>query len=149
MQLLSLCLLHDSVHAALESAFLGSTLVFEAHVKRGAWLQPSALFQPSSQVTRCILASRWEDGEKLSKTLEHLDRWELQAAESVQLEVAAVSLRFRQNQHLLSAEGAGVGAVLWESALVLAAHLGKVCRFALRHTLLYDWKPEFDAADEA
>lgn len=81
----------------------------------------------SSQLTRCILASRWEDGEKVSKKLEHLDRWELQAAESVQLEVAAVSLHFRQNQQLLSAKRAGVGAVLWESALVLAAHLGEAC----------------------
>lgn len=62
----------------------------------------------------------------MCKTLDTLDRWEVQGAESVHLQASGVSLQFRQNQRLLSAGEAGVGAVLWESALVLAAHLGKM-----------------------
>ncbi len=68
---------------------------------------------------------RWEDGAKVFKTLERLDRWELQAAERVQLDAAGVSLQFSQDQRLLGAGGSGVGAVLWESSFVLAAHLGE------------------------
>lgn len=66
----------------------------------------------------------WEDGAKHDRDLEELDRWVIQAAEVVTLSAADLSpLTFRQNLRLLSAQQSGVGAVLWESAFVLAAHL--------------------------
>lgn len=67
----------------------------------------------------------WEDGVKHDRKLEQLDRWAIQAAEEVTVLAADLQpLVFRQSTRLLSASQSGVGAVLWESAFVLAAHFG-------------------------
>ncbi len=69
--------------------------------------------------------TRWEDGEKVTKRLEKPDRWEVHAAESVTVTLGPELPPFTvvQSPLGLTAQKIGVGACLWDGAILLAAYL--------------------------
>lgn len=60
----------------------------------------------------------------MRKRLERLNRWEVHAAEEIQIAVNDVSILLQPQPHLVSAAKVGVGACLWDSSIVLTAYLG-------------------------
>ena len=70
---------------------------------------------------------RWEDGQKIKKTLYHPDRWEVHSAEQVTVTLgppqALPPLLVLQQPNSLTGARIGVGACLWDGALLLAAYL--------------------------
>ena len=69
------------------------------------------------------LLRRWEDGKLISKTLDAPDRWEVHGADAVEVELGDLRLVVIQQPASLSARRVGVGACLWDGALLLAAYL--------------------------
>jgi hypothetical protein len=69
-------------------------------------------------------ACRWEDGQRVKKRLKQINRWEVHAADEIQIIVDDISVLLRPQPHLLSAAKVGVGACLWDSSIVLTACLG-------------------------
>jgi len=66
----------------------------------------------------------WEDGHRLEKVLDRLDRWEVHAADGIDVTVGNVTIHLQPQPRMLAAAKVGVGACLWDSALVLTAYLG-------------------------
>lgn len=66
---------------------------------------------------------RWEDGENISKTLLLPDRWEIHSAEKVLLTLNKLQILVLQSPTSIPAKKVGVGAVLWDGCLALAAYL--------------------------
>ncbi|KAL6776726.1 hypothetical protein ACKKBF_B30695 [Auxenochlorella protothecoides x Auxenochlorella symbiontica] len=67
--------------------------------------------------------TKWEDGVRTSKRLTAADRWEVHSADEVALTLGEMRLRVIQQPWALTARKVGVGACLWDGALVLAAYL--------------------------
>jgi hypothetical protein len=67
---------------------------------------------------------RWEDGQRVNKRLEHIDRWETHAAVEIEITLEDINICLRPQPQLLSAAKVGVGACLWDSSIVLTAYLG-------------------------
>ncbi|KAK9844006.1 hypothetical protein WJX81_001714 [Elliptochloris bilobata] len=66
----------------------------------------------------------WEDGEPVQSWLESPNRWQTQAAERVILELApGATITLQQQPRALTAARLGVGACIWDGALVMAAYL--------------------------
>lgn len=65
----------------------------------------------------------WEDGNKVSKTLEAPDRWEVHAAERVVITFGDFRVCTVQEPHGLTGGRIGVGACVWDGALLLAGYL--------------------------
>ncbi|KAK9815244.1 hypothetical protein WJX72_000525 [[Myrmecia] bisecta] len=66
----------------------------------------------------------WEDGQPVQSWLTSPDRWQTQAAERVTVEVQpGLSVLIQQQPSKLTANRLGVGACLWDGALVLTAYL--------------------------
>ena len=78
---------------------------------------PAAHTEPSSR--------RWEDGQRVTKRLEKPDRWEVHAAERVAVTLGPLPapLAVVQQPNSLTARRLGVGAGLWDGAILLAAYL--------------------------
>eukprot|EP00884_Botryococcus_braunii_P004350 jgi/Botrbrau1/13916/Bobra.136_2s0009.2 len=64
-----------------------------------------------------IVVDRWEDGLRVERTLDGLDRWEVHAADCITINIGG--------PHCLTATKVGVGACVWDAAIVLAAYLGE------------------------
>lgn len=79
------------------------------------------------------LAPSWEDGELVKKTLDAPDRWEVHSAEEVAVTLSDLPpFRVLQQPNQLVSGGAGnvgVGACLWDGALVLAGYLATQPRY--------------------
>eukprot|EP00887_Chlorella_sp_A99_P005515 scaffold1.g5515.t1 len=78
--------------------------------------------------------SRWEDGKLVAKTLHEPDRWEVHSAEEVAVTLADLRLAVLQAPRQLvsgSAGNVGVGAAVWDGALVLAGYLAAQPRYKL------------------
>lgn len=56
--------------------------------------------------------------------LDRLDRWEVHAADGIDVTVGNVTIHLQPQPRMLAAAKVGVGACLWDSALVLTAYLG-------------------------
>jgi hypothetical protein len=67
---------------------------------------------------------RWEDGQRVRRQLERINRWEVHAAEEIDIAANGINVHLRPQPHLLSAAKVGVGACLWDSSIVLTAYLG-------------------------
>lgn len=65
----------------------------------------------------------WEDGNKVSKTLDAPDRWEVHAAERVVITLGDYRVCTVQEPHGLTGGRIGVGACVWDGALLLAGYL--------------------------
>lgn len=70
------------------------------------------------------LSDRWEDGQRVEKPLHTLDRWEVHASDDITVTAGGIGIRLQPQPQLISAARVGVGAALWDSALVLTAYLG-------------------------
>lgn len=71
-----------------------------------------------------FLHRRWEDGQKVVKQLEKPDRWEVHAAEQVLVTLGTLPpFTVVQQPTSLTAQKIGVGACLWDGAILLAAYL--------------------------
>ncbi|KAK9832148.1 hypothetical protein WJX74_000691 [Apatococcus lobatus] len=69
-----------------------------------------------------VSIERWQDGQKVRKELDGLDRWEVHAAHSLWVEAAGCKLKLQQEPHALAASRVGVGACAWDSAFMLLAY---------------------------
>lgn len=67
---------------------------------------------------------RWEDGQRVEKLLQTLDRWEVHASDDITVTAGGIDIRLQPQPQLISAARVGVGAALWDSALVLTAYFG-------------------------
>lgn len=72
------------------------------------------------------LAFSWEDGQRVERYLDQLDRWAMHAADEVTIEFPEVAVCLKQQPNAISATRMGVGACMWEGELVLAAYLGEL-----------------------
>lgn len=66
---------------------------------------------------------RWTDGEKELKRLNHLDRWEVHSAERIVVRLQDLQLTVEQRPRDLSHDKLGVGACVWDGAIILSAYL--------------------------
>eukprot|EP00889_Picochlorum_renovo_P002569 jgi/Picre1/29599/NNA_004984.t1 len=66
---------------------------------------------------------RWTDGERELKHLTHLDRWEVHSAESIVVRLYDLQLTVEQKPRDLSHDKLGVGACVWDGAIILSAYL--------------------------
>lgn len=73
---------------------------------------------------------RWEDGQRVEKRLDTLDRWEVHAADEITVIAGGVDILLRPQPHLLASAKVGVGACLWDCASCLTAYLGMVLGLA-------------------
>jgi len=65
----------------------------------------------------------WTDGERERKHLTHLDRWEVHSAERVVVQLYDLQLTVLQRPRDLNHDKLGVGACVWDGAIILAAYL--------------------------
>lgn len=65
----------------------------------------------------------WTNGCKETRTLTHLDRWEVHCAEQLHVTMGDVEITVKQKPRLLGFDKLGVAACLWDGALVLGAYL--------------------------
>lgn len=66
---------------------------------------------------------RWEDGERVHRALTSPDRWEVHAASQVLVTLGNLKLTILQQPAAIHGQKMGVGACLWDGALLLAAYL--------------------------
>lgn len=71
-----------------------------------------------------VLVDGWEDGERRQQELEEPDRWGVQAADALIVESCGHCVRLKQDPSALKT--LGVGALLWEGALVLAQYMSVI-----------------------
>lgn len=66
---------------------------------------------------------RWEDGQLVERTLAAPDRWQVHSARRVLVTLGDIEFTVVQQPEGLTATKVGVGACLWDGALLLAAFL--------------------------
>jgi len=68
-----------------------------------------------------IVIDGWEDGERVERELDEVDRWQLQGADVITVHAEDVQVRLHQKPRDLKT--LGVGALIWEGAMILAQHM--------------------------
>mmetsp|Transcript_7699 Transcript_7699/g.14478 ORF Transcript_7699/g.14478 Transcript_7699/m.14478 type:complete len:199 (+) Transcript_7699:201-797(+) len=74
-----------------------------------------------------VVVKGWEDGQKMEKEIEEPDRWSVQAGDTIFVESPTeygVSVTVTQKRDDL--KEVGVGALVWEGALVLSQHVSRL-----------------------
>lgn len=65
----------------------------------------------------------WTNGCKENKILDHMDRWEVHCADEVCVTFGDIQIVVKQRPRSLGFDKIGVGACLWDGALVVGAYL--------------------------